>query len=301
MSKIKQNSKKKLVAILGVTGMLGNAVYNILKEKYNLILTVRDLKKVKLLEKAYGDTKNHKVIEFDTDKLYQDFLIKKGCQGEYFTNFLEKIGNVDYVINAIGITIPYSLENPALTLFINGAFPHILADFFGSKLIHTTTDCVYNGKEGYPYDENSPKTPVDLYGLSKSLGEPTNCLTLRTSIIGRELEGFTGLLEWFLQQKGKTIRGFTKHFWNGITTKQFAKICEKIFENRSKFPKSGIFHIYSNTLSKYEMLLKFKKKYNIDCQIIPDDSTMLNRTLTTVNSLCSQLQIPSFDEMLAEL
>lgn len=298
MSKIKN---KKRVVILGATGMLGNAVYSVLKDKYNLVLTSRSLDKIKLLEKTHGKIKNHKVLKFDLLHIYNDYLNKNGHPGTYLSNFLKQIGEIDYIINAIGITIPYSLENQTLTFFINGNLPHILSNFLGYRLIHVTTDCVYNGKEGFPYDENSPKTPIDIYGLSKSLGEPTNCLTIRTSIIGRELEGFTGLLEWFLQQKNREINGFTQHFWNGITTKEFGKICDKIMVNPNKYPKTGIFHVYSSTVSKYEMLKKFEEKYKINCSIRPEKKNKLNRTLNSIHRFNSLLNIAPFDKMLDEL
>jgi len=291
----------KKVLLLGTTGMLGSAVYDVLKDKYNLILSIRDKNKIDLLDKTYGGVKKHKVVEFDASFLYQNFLGKKGYPSDYLSLFLKDIGEVDYVINAIGITIPFSLENQALTFFINSAFPHILAKTFGKKLIHITTDCVYNGKEGFPYDENSPKTPVDIYGLSKSLGEPDSCLTIRTSIIGRELEGFTGFLEWFLNQKEKSINGFVNHFWNGITTKQFGKVCDEIMAHPKKYPKTGLYHIFSTTVSKYEMLLKFKEKYNIDCEIKKDEEQKLDRTLSTIYDFNKKLNIPSFGEMLKEL
>jgi len=291
----------KKVLLLGASGMLGSAVYDVLKENYNLVLSFRNLEEIKLLEAKYGGTKNHQVEEFDLKFVYQDYLEKNGCPGEYFNSFLKKIREVDLVINAIGITIPFSLKEPALTFFINSAFPFVLSGVFGSRLIHITTDCAFNGAEGAPYNENSCKTPFDIYGFSKAIGEPTNCLTLRTSIIGRELQGFTGLLEWFLQQKKKTIKGFTQHFWNGITTKEFGKICHKIIQDREQYPESGIFHIFSNTVSKYDMLTKFEEKYKIGCKIIPDDGPKLNRTLNTIHPLCSELEIPSFDQMLKEL
>lgn len=296
---IKKN--KKTVLILGATGMLGSAVYDVLKDKYNLILTVRSLKKINLLSKTYGSPQNHKVVEFDVNLLYQDYLTGKGWLSNYLNNFLKQVNSSDYIINAIGVTIPYALENPALTFFINASFPHILAKIFGHKFIHITTDCVYNGIDGFPYTENSLKTPVDLYALSKSLGEPSECLTLRTSIIGRELEGFTGLLEWFLHQKGKTISGYVYHFWNGITTREFGKVCDKIISNRNQFPKTGIYHIFSETISKYEMLKKFREKFNIDCKIVKEKTKRLNRTLSTIYDFNSQLKMPSFDEMLKEL
>jgi dTDP-4-dehydrorhamnose reductase len=292
---------KQKVLILGASGMLGSGIYSVLKDKYDLILSFHDLKQAKLLESKYADIAGHKTVEFDLKMLYQDFVQKLGHKSPYLNNFLKSVGDVDYIINAIGVITPHSLIDPAMTFFINSAFPHVLANTFGSKLIHITTDCAFNGEDGFPYNENSLKTPIDIYGMSKVLGEPTNCLTLRTSIIGRELGGFKGLLEWFLQQKGKTINGFTQHFWNGVTTKEFGNICSKIFEERNKYPETGIYHIFSTTLSKYDMLIKFKEKYNIDCEIIPDGAHGVNRTLSTIYPLCSKLGIPSFDEMLESL
>ena len=290
----------KRVLLLGATGMLGGAIYSVLHKKYDLILGVRNAEKVKLLRKTYGgmvfDT-----VPFDAQLLHHDYATWRGHRSEYLKAFLEKVGQVDHVINALGITIPFSLRDPALTYFINGAFPHILARIFEEKLIHITTDCVYSGKEDFPYDEVSPKSPNDLYGLSKSLGEPANCLTIRTSIIGRELSGFTGLLEWFLQQEGKTLTGFSEHYWNGITARQFGKICAQILETPDSFPRHGVFHVFSSVVSKYEMLLAFQKKYKLPCTINADHENKLNRTLSTVKVLNELLRVPSFVEMLDEL
>lgn len=293
--------KKKTVIILGATGMLGSAIYDTLKDEYKLILTVRNKEKAKLLDNAYGGVDQHRVVEFDVSKVYQDFLNKKGNPSEALQSFLGEVGEFDYAINAIGITIPFSMENEALTLFINGALPHLLSREWGKKLIHITTDCVYNGLEGFPYDENSQKTPIDLYGLSKSLGEPTDCLTIRTSIIGRELEGFTGLLEWFLQQEGQEISGFSNHYWNGVTTKQFGEICDQIISEPEKYPGTGLHHVFSSVVSKHEMLLKLREKFGIQCEIKDNPEPKLNRSLTTIKDLNEKLDIPAFDKMVDDL
>jgi dTDP-4-dehydrorhamnose reductase len=291
----------KRVLLLGATGMLGSAVYGVLNRKYDLILGIRNVEKHALLEKAFGGTAKHTVLPFDAGLIYRDYIAKKGAPGEYMAGFLRQAGEVEHVINAVGVTIPFSLCEPALTFFINGALPHILAETFGEKLIHITTDCVYNGKEGFPYSENSAKSPTDLYGLSKSLGEPTRCLTIRTSIIGRELDGSTGLLEWFLQQEGKTITGFAQQFWNGVTTQQFGKVCDQIMQSANSFPRSGVYHVFSSVVSKYEMLLAFQRKYRIRCTIKADNENRLNRSMTSVKELNRLLQVPSFGEMLEEL
>lgn len=292
----------KRVLILGATGMLGSALYHVLKDNYELVLTVRNLEKIKLLEDAFGDINDrHSIVHFDAEEMYKEHMEKRGNPSEYLENFFNEVGDIDYVINAIGVTIPFSLENPALTHFINGALPHIFASILGEKFIHITTDCVYNGKENFPYHEESTKTPVDIYGLSKSLGEPEVCLTLRTSIIGKELEGFTGFLDWFLSQEGKEINGFTEHYWNGLTTKQFAKICHQIMSEPEKYPKKGLYHVFSTTVSKYDMLLAFQKKFEINCVINKDSDNRLNRTLASVKSFQSDLNVPSFQEMIDDL
>jgi dTDP-4-dehydrorhamnose reductase len=142
---------------------------------------------------------------------------------------------------------------------------------------------------------------VDTYGLSKSLGEPENCLTIRTSIIGRELDGFTGLLEWFLQQEGKSITGYSEHYWNGITTKEFGNICDQIMENPPRLPAKGLYHVFSTVVSKYDMLQAFKRKYGMRCTITADENNKLNRTLATVKELNGLLRVPSFDQMIDAL
>lgn len=294
---------KKTILLLGADGMLGSMVYNVLKDNHSLILSLRDEKGVLALESAYGGTAHHKIYPFDFSLLYDDYVkgFKSKAQSPSFKKFLDDVGPVDAAINCAGLIKPTSMINPTLTFFVNSALPHMLSAVFKEKMIHITTDCVYNGLEGFPYNENSPFTPPDLYGLSKFLGEPKDCLTLRTSIIGPEIAGFYSLVDWFKKQSGQTVKGFTQHFWNGVTTREFGNICKKIIENRNQYPKNGLFHVFSNMVSKYDMLLKFKEKYTIDCTIIPDDSAGVNRTLSTLYPLCAQLNIPSFDQMLLEL
>lgn len=270
----------KKVLVLGGSGMLGHAVAEVLN------LLGHDVKVT------------HRTI-FDAEQLYADYARRD--PGRHISNLLELGKDRDFVINAIGVTIPHSLKNPALTFFINGALPHILAKAFPGKLIHITTDCVYSGTDGgAPYDERSSKSPVDIYGLSKSLGEPYSCLTLRTSIIGREVHGYTGLLEWFLQQKGKTVNGFTNHFWNGITTYEFANVCDKLMHLPS-FPQ-GVYHVFGDKVSKYEMLVAFRSHFGVDCAITPVDAPQaVDRSLTTLSALNHSLMIPSFYDMVEQI
>ncbi len=289
----------KKVVILGATGMIGSAIYGVLKNKHSLVVGMRNSRDSKLINDVYGGVTNHKVVEFDANLIYQEY-VKRNGGGEYCQSFINQIKDADYVINAAGIVPSFVLDNESLTFFLNSAFPHLLAREFGEKLIHITTDCVFDGAVG-SYNENSPKNPVDLYGLSKSLGEPSGCLVLRTSTIGRELKNFKGLIEWLLQQEDKEISGFANQFWNGITSKELGRVCDKIISSPDKFPKTGLYHIFSTKLSKYEMLLKFKDKYNINCVVNSIGEPRIDRSLSTIHNFNKTLSIPPFDEMLADL
>ena len=296
--------EKKKIAIISPTGMLGSGVYSVLKDKYDLVLVYRNEEKIKKLNDVYGGINKHKLIKFDLREIYSDYL------SEFYTKtnssklkeLFESIGEVDTLINCAGIINVYAAKDPGFTLFLNGALPHLLSENYRNRLIQITTDCAFSGVEGYPYDENSSKNPQDIYGLSKILGEPKDkSLVLRTSIIGSEIAEHVSLLDWFRQQEGKTVKGFANYFWNGITTKQFGKICDEIITNSEKYPQTGLYHIFSDTVSKYEMLFRVKEKYNIDCQVKKDEEQRLNRTLSTIYDFNKKLNIPSFDKMMEEL
>lgn len=294
------------VAILGATGMLGSAVYGVLKDKYPLMIAYRDAAKLRSLYEQYGPSPEVTAISVDWMELYQDYV--EGFQGKLFGPrtqiVIDQLKDCDWVINAVGVIKPHSLKDPTATMFINGTLPHILAAAFGPKLIHITTDCVYDGTVDAPYNENSPKRPTDLYGASKLMGEPESSLTIRTSIIGPELSSGAagGLLGWFLGQSGQTIKGFTNHLWNGITTKEFGKVCDKLISGQIPHPGSGIYHVFSNVVTKYEMVTKFKERFKIDVTIEEFTAPIaVDRRLTTNKEFNSQLQVSSFNQMVEEL
>jgi len=304
MENLSNTRDMKTVAIIAPTGMLGSAVYAQLKDYYKLVLVLRDPKKLEELDRHYGGVSTHQSVVIDSDAIYQDYLhgFYTAVVSSSVKKLLDAIGPVDAVINCAGITNRYSAQKPLEAMFINGALPHIFSYHYGSKLIHITTDCVYDGIKGAPYDETSPPNPTDIYGISKLLGEPKDhSLVFRTSIIGPEISGFVSLLEWVKQQEGKTIKGFTNHLWNGITTKEFGNICDKIISNRDAFPKSGLFHIFSNDVTKYEMVMKIKEKFGVNVNIGPEESSPIDRRLGSIHDLCKKLKIPSFVEMVQQL
>lgn len=238
------------VLVLGKGGMLGSMVFSYLSQ-----------------DEAY-EVQGTEKEEFNADE-----FLKDNSKFSYIKGF-------DYLINCIGIIKPYckddDREGVIRAIKINALFPQELARFCEDekvKIIQIATDCVFSGKFG-SYDETSQHDPIDVYGKSKSLGEVYfgNFLNIRCSIIGPELKNHLGLLGWFLtQKKGTSLKGFINHKWNGVTTLQFAQLCQKIIESNT-FDKliktSKIFHFCpNNTLTKYDLLLLFNKIFKKEAKI----------------------------------
>jgi dTDP-4-dehydrorhamnose reductase len=263
------------ILILGSTGMLGNAVtkYFISKTKYNITVTHRDPYQ-KLL----------------SDSVYFDPTVEP----------LDKLVGYDYVINCIGIIKPFIEQSIENSININSLFPRKLANHCEKnniKLIHITTDCVFSGRDGN-YNEKSPHDCTDIYGKTKSLGEPDNCMVLRTSIIGDEIHKNASLIAWAKSNTGKEVNGFINHIWNGVTTTEYASVCHQIIE-KNLFKKE-LFHIYSNTVTKYELLQLINKYYELNLKINMTSAVeKIDRTLSTVKVL--ELKIAPLEKQIEQI
>jgi dTDP-4-dehydrorhamnose reductase len=211
----------------------------------------------------------------------------------------------DVVINCIGIVkqLP-AAQDPLLSIAVNALFPHQLAKICRSKnirLTHVSTDCIFSGKKGC-YTENDPSDAQDLYGRTKYLGEVgyPNCLTLRTSIIGRELGTSHGLVEWFLSQQGKTVPGYKNAIFSGLTTNALAGIMDELI---SAYPDlHGVIQVASRPISKYDLLVLIKQVYGLQIEIIPDEMVVNNRSLDAVKFRKeTKIKIPSWEYMIEEM
>ncbi|OIO01743.1 MAG: hypothetical protein AUJ51_07465, partial [Elusimicrobia bacterium CG1_02_56_21] len=186
------------------------------------------------------------------------------------------------IVNCAGVTLrSKEAQDKNSAISINALLPHRLAEWCsrtGARLIHFSTVCVYDGKKGGYTEEDLPDAR-DLYGMTKILGDVTApfALTLRSSFIGREIFGGNELLEWFLAQKGKKIKGFTKAMFTGLTTNKLAELVGNLIEKHPAL--SGLYHVSSETLSKYEMLLMMKEAYKLDVEIEADSTFECRRDL----------------------
>ena len=213
-----------------------------------------------------------------------------------------RVSEADYVVNAIGLINRREKTEAGNFRAINSHFPRELADYCAARsarLIHISTDCVYDGRAG-PYTESDASTAQDLYGRSKAMGEPSNCLVLRTSVIGPERRHFYSLLTWFLSQTG-ACRGYRNHRWNGMTTIQFARVIHKIIEN-DLFTR-GVRHVFSDDTTKLDLLLLLRETYQTSVDVLPydDDRARDTRLRTNHPEFVQRLGIPDLRAQLSEL
>ena len=198
--------------------------------------------------------------------------------------------------------IPQKTNNNEYNKYIkiNTIFPHKLQNIaknVNAKLIHITTDCVFDGKKG-PYNEKDIHSETNIYGTSKSLGEPENATIIRTSIIGEELNGKKSLLEWVKSKKNGTINGYTNHFWNGITCLTLAHIIKEIIDKQMYW--HGVRHIFSpNIVSKYQLCSIINEVYNLNLNIEKYRTKYnSNKTLNTIHKTNSLFSIKTIENQI---
>tara|TARA_B000000475_G_C15996495_1_gene447114 strand:+ start:512 stop:1402 length:891 start_codon:yes stop_codon:yes gene_type:complete len=295
----------KSVLVLGSTGMLGYGVLSSLVKYKNIKIeaTIRSVNSLKKIKKKfpYNKVKNFYIL---------DVLKTKK------TKINQLLNEYDYIINCIGIIKPEidagSAKSIKKAIYINSIFPNILASSLlnkKTKIFQIATDCVFSGKKG-KYNELSEHEDVEIYGISKSMGEikKNNFFNLRTSIIGREFLTKKSLIEWFLNQKGY-VNGFKNHNWNGITTKAFGEYLYTIIDKNIDIP--NLLHVIpKNMVNKYQLLQIFKKKFKSKLKINKSEPKIkIDRSLTTIhknlnNSIWKKTIFkskPSIEEMVSKL
>lgn len=213
-----------------------------------------------------------------------------------------------FVINCVGIIKQLAeAHNRYLSVGINSWLPHRLAKLChqqGRRLIHISTDCVFDGVRGQ-YRESDPTNATDLYGQSKALGETdaheTAAVTLRTSIIGRELEPpGHGLIDWFLGQRGRTIRGFANAIYTGFTTQEIARAIVRVM--RHPQPLCGLYQVASQPINKYDLLCLAREAFGIDVEIQRDETFRCERSMIMDRFTQETGYVaPSWNSMIQEL
>lgn len=275
--------------ILGGDGMLGHQLFKHLSKDHEVKVTLRqDLSVYEKFNLFFPENTFAGIDVRLTDQLLYVF--------EEF--------QPQAIVNAVGIIKQRLTSRESIpSLEINSLFPHrlaILCNNIGARMIHLSTDCVFSGKRGN-YREEDLSDAVDLYGKSKYLGElnEQHCITLRTSMIGRELYRKKSLLEWFLVQRG-SIKGFKKAIFSGFTTQELSRIIEMILNQNPT--ASGIYHVSSEPISKCDLLFLINKRLKLPIKIIPDESFVCDRSLDSTKFRQEfNYNPPSWEKMVEEL
>ena len=256
------------ILILGVTGMLGNAVFrtfsaDVAHETWGTLRSGMALR--------HYPKQSHARLLSGVDVLDQDALVA----------VLARV-QPDVVINCVGLIKQLAdAKDPLTALPINAMLPHRLARLCalsGARLIHVSTDCVFSGRKGM-YQESDLSDAEDLYGKSKYIGELhdlPNAITLRTSIIGHELGSSYALVDWFLSQQG-SVKGFTKAIFSGLPTVELARVMRDFVVPHPEL--NGLYHVAAEPVDKFSLLTQVAAQYGKQIEIHPDDALVIDRSL----------------------
>lgn len=255
------------VLILGGSGMLGHKLWQTLRERFDTHVTFRGR------PAAYA-----RYGIFDAERAVG------GVSAQDFDSVVRAFARVRpaAVVNCVGIVKQdAAAKDPLTSIAVNALFPHRLAALCqagGARLIHLSTDCVFSGRAGN-YSEADAQDAGDLYGRTKLLGEVAGegCLTLRTSMIGRELAGAHGLVEWFLAQRGGRVRGFRRAVFSGFTTGALSGIISGVIADQPNL--SGVWHVAAAPINKFDLLTLVKQTYGLEVEIEPDEAFVCDRSL----------------------
>lgn len=258
------------VLVAGGAGMLGHKMFQVLRERFaGVFCTVRADVSVPPLNRV---------------ALLQGKDVLPGIDVAEFSALREALLALrpEFMVNCVGVIkqrTEAALPIPSIT--VNSLLPHRLADLcsaWGGRVIHFSTDCVFSGRRGN-YTEDDRSDAEDLYGKTKSLGEVTaaNALTLRTSIIGRELTEHRSLLDWFLAQNHGTVRGYRRVIYSGVTTNFLAGLVASIIREHPGL--NGLYQVASEPISKYDLLCLLREAYQLDVRIEPDDLEESDRSM----------------------
>ncbi len=266
---MKAKEKKYVILILGASGMLGNAIY-------------RYLIKNKVF-KVYGTIRSESFLRFFPSNLKENLFTNIDIN---YLNDLEKLVNdldPNLIINCIGIIKQKEkIIKLADYIYLNSLIPHKLAELafkVNAKLLHFSTDCVFSGKKGF-YKETDFADADDIYGRSKFIGELNypNTITLRTSIIGHELNSSLSLIDWFLSQE-HSIKGYNKAIFSGLPTVEIARIIENYIIPANDL--YGLYHLSAEPISKYSLLNIVSKIYKKNIIIEKDEEFIVDKSLNS--------------------
>lgn len=213
-----------------------------------------------------------------------------------YSSYLRSLRNA-VVFNCIG-KIKQKTDDAGDLLQANAILPAELRNSLQEDviLVQPSTDCVFNGEKGSPYAIYDIADATDDYGWSKRLGEVVltgraNTLVPRVSIVGPDRNPLgKGLLAWVMSNKpGTTIKGFTNHLWNGITTFEWCRQIEGFLLKNNSFDFTIIQYGTSEYYTKYEMVKFFNEIFDLKLHIEPTETAVPVDRRLVPNIVCKSL------------
>lgn len=272
--------------------MLGHKMFQVLSERFETWCTVREGRGDPLLERV---------------ELLAGDRTLTGVDAMRLDVVEDVVANLrpDVVVNCIGVIKQRGEAKDAVpSVTLNSLLPHrvaVAAARYGGRIVHFSTDCVFSGRRG-DYTEQDLPDATDLYGRSKLLGEAQgeNALTLRTSIIGRELRTHHSLLDWFLSNRGGRVNGYRRVWWSGVPTNHLAHV---VADFTTRLPElHGVYQLAGRKINKYDLLVALRDAYGLDVEIVPDDVAELDRSLSgEALRAATGYEAPAWGPLLTEL
>ncbi|MFO0107998.1 MAG: dTDP-4-dehydrorhamnose reductase family protein [Burkholderiales bacterium] len=255
------------ILVLGVTGMLGNAV---------LRLFAQDR-----VHQVFGSIRSTGALRLLPRELHSNVICGVDVENIDSLTRLFAVVQPDVVINCVGLVKQLTeADDPLAAIPINALLPHRLArlcEVAGARLLHMSTDCIFSGAKGM-YTEADASDAKDLYGRSKYLGEVDypHAITLRTSIIGHELDGARSLIGWFLAQEG-SVKGYKRAIFSGLPTVEIARLIRDYVIPHPEL--YGVYHVSAEPINKFDLLTLVAQTYGKTIDISVDDQLVIDRSL----------------------
>lgn len=222
-------------------------------------------------------SRSYNVVNF----IFKDLPDLDICNFDELQNFIMK-NNIIAVINCAGYTaVDKAEENPEIAEQVNskGVLNLVNAlEKVDGKLIHISTDYVFDGNHSQPYNESDSVSPIGVYGETKRAGElavlnsSIDALVIRTSWLYSAYGNNFVKTMLRIGNKKKSIQVVSDQKGTPTYAKDLAKTCLDILSDASStnLSKKGSLYHYSNegVTSWYDFATAIMEISNIDCQLI---------------------------------
>ena len=204
------------------------------------------------------------------------------CDTEALNTFI-----IDHQINAVINCAAYTAvdqaeENPKIAKQVNKKVVLNLVNSLkkvNGKLVHISTDYVFDGNHSRPYKESDPVSPISVYGETKRAGElvvlnsSIDAIIIRTSWLYSTYSNNFVKSMLHLGNEKESLKVVFDQKGTPTYAKDLAKICLDILtdENSKNISKKGRLYHYSNegVTSWYDFATTIMKISNINCKVIP--------------------------------